>query len=61
MMVSQNDPLNILRNGDDTSHFKVMKSFLVDMQDKIYKLNQDKAHSVRKYKSIKEKFIKYAR
>lgn len=60
-MVSQNDPLNILRNGDDTSHFKVMKSFLVDMQDKIYKLNQDKIHSVRKYRSIKEKFIKYAR
>ena len=60
-MVSQNDPLNILRNGDDTSHFKVMKSFLVDMQDKIYKLNQDKSHYNRKYKSIKEKFIRYAR
>lgn len=38
-MIDQNDPLSAIKNGDDSSHFRIMKSFLVDLQDKIYKIN----------------------
>lgn len=61
MMIEQNDPLNVLKNGDDSSHFRIMKSFLVDMQDKIYRINQEKMATLKKYKSVKHKFLKYAK
>ena len=39
MVVAENDPLNAIKNGDDVSHFKILKSFVIDLQDKLYKLN----------------------
>ena len=39
MVVAENDPLNVIKNGDDVSHFKILKSFVIDLQDKLYKLN----------------------
>ena len=41
-MISQNDPLQSIKNGDDNSHFKLLKSFILDLQEKIYKINNDK-------------------
>ena len=42
LMISQNDPLQSIKNGDDNSHFKLLKSFILDLQEKIYKINNDK-------------------
>ena len=59
-MISQNDPLQSIKNGEDNSHFKLLKSFILDLQDKIYKINSGKKELSRKYKSIKGKFVKNA-
>lgn len=60
LMISQNDPLQSIKNGEDNSHFKLLKSFILDLQDKIYKINSEKKEVSRKYKSIKGKFVKNA-
>lgn len=39
LLVAQNDPLNTIKNNEDSSHFRILKSFIVDLQDKIYKIN----------------------
>lgn len=39
LLVAQNDPLNAIKNNEDSSHFRILKSFIVDLQDKIYKIN----------------------
>ena len=59
-MISQHDPLHSIKNGDDNSHFRILKSFILDLQDKIYKLNSDKKYISKKYKSIKGKFLNNA-
>ncbi len=59
-MISQHDPLQSIKNGDDNSHFRILKSFILDLQDKIYKIHSDKKEVSRKYKSIKSKFVKNA-
>ena len=60
MVVAENDPLNAIKNGDDVSHFKILKSFVIDLQDKLYKLNSQKKMISKKYKSMKSKFVKNA-
>lgn len=60
MVVAENDPLNVIKNGDDVSHFKILKSFVIDLQDKLYKLNSQKKMISKKYKSMKSKFVKNA-
>lgn len=60
MIIAQNDPLNAIKNGDDISHFKILKSFVIDLQDKLYKLNSEKKAISKKYKSLKSKFVKNA-
>ena len=60
MLTAQNDPLNIIKNGDDASHFKILKSFVIDLQDKIYKIGSEKKTLSKKYKSMKSKFVKNA-
>lgn len=60
MVVAENDPLNAIKNGDDVSHFKILKSFVIDLQDKLYKLNSQKKMISKKYKSMKGKFVKNA-
>ena len=37
--MSQQDPIDAIRNGDDNSHFRLLKSFILDLQDKIYRLS----------------------
>lgn len=58
--MSQNDPLNSIKNQDDNSHFRILKAFIVDLQDKVYKANSQKKEVTKKYKSIKVKFVKNA-
>ena len=60
LLVAQNDPLNTIKNHEDSSHFRILKSFIVDLQDKIYKINNEKKEITRKYKSMKGKFVKNA-
>ena len=59
-MLIQNDPLASLKNGEDTSHFRILKSFIVDLQEKIYKQSIEKKEATKKYKSIKSRFVKTA-
>jgi hypothetical protein len=42
MAINQQDPLLSIKNYDDNSHFRILKSFIVDLQDKIYKINSEK-------------------
>lgn len=30
--MSQTDPLVAIKNGDDNSHFTIMKSYIIDLQ-----------------------------
>ena len=60
LLLAQNDPLMSLKNGEDTSHFRIMKSFIVDLQEKIYKVGSEKKEISKKYKSMKSKFVKNA-
>lgn len=60
-MINQHDPLNAVKNGDDTSHFRILKSFIVELQDKIYRINSSKIQTTKKYKSLKSKFMKNAK
>lgn len=60
LLVAQNDPLNSIKNHEDSSHFRILKSFIVDLQDKVYKASTQKKEVTKKYKSIKVKFIKNA-
>lgn len=39
MAISQQNPLNAIKNNDDVSHFQLLKSFIVDLQQKNQKLN----------------------
>jgi hypothetical protein len=59
-MIAQNDPLHAIKNGDDNSHFRLLKSFIFDLQDKIYRINNEKKDASKKYRSIKNKFVKNA-
>lgn len=58
--MAQHDPVESIKNGDDSSHFRLLKSFILDLQDKIYRLSSDKKELSRKYKSVKSKFVKNA-
>jgi hypothetical protein len=60
LLVSQNDPLNSIKNKEDHSHFRILKAFIVDLQDKIYKITVQKKELTKKYKSVKNKFVKNA-
>lgn len=60
MLLSQNDPLLYIKNQEDSSHFRILKAFIVDLQDKIYKISSERKEISRKYKSIKTKFVKNA-
>lgn len=39
ILLSQNDPLLYIKNQEDSSHFRILKAFIVDLQDKIYKIS----------------------
>ena len=42
LLISQNDPIHTIRNQEDSSHFRIMKGFIVDLQDKIIKIAAQK-------------------
>jgi len=58
--MSKSDPLAIIKNGDDNTHFVAMKSIITDLQFKLQSVIEKKQIVEKKYKNIKTKFSKKA-
>ena len=52
---NQSDPLHSIKNGSDSSHFQLMKSYIVDLKEKLSKAVASKKQYEKKYRSLKEK------
>ena len=53
--IGQNDPLPAIKNSSDSSHFQLMKPYVVDLKHKLTKALIDKKEYEKKYRSLKEK------
>ena len=53
--IGQNDPLPAIKNSSDSSHFQLMKAYVVELKDKLTKALVDKKEYEKKYRSLKEK------
>lgn len=51
----QNDPLATIKNGSDSSHFQLMKTYIIDLKEKLAKAVVSRREYEKKYRSLKEK------
>lgn len=52
---AQNDPLASIKNGSDSSHFQLMKTYIIDLKEKLAKAIVGRKEFEKKYRSLKEK------
>ena len=52
---AHNDPLVAIKNGSDSSHFQLMKSYIIDLKEKLSKAVISKKEYEKKYRYLKEK------
>ena len=57
---AQNDPLVTIKNGSDSSHFQLMKTYIIDLKDKLAKAIVGRKEFEKKYRSLKEKLTEKA-
>lgn len=53
--LGQNDPLTAIKNSSDSSHFQLMKGYLVELKEKLSRALQERKDYEKKYRSLKEK------
>lgn len=53
--LGQNDPLMAIKNSSDSSHFQLMKGYLVELKEKLSRALQERKDYEKKYRSLKEK------
>jgi chromosome segregation ATPase len=53
--LGQNDPLPAIKNSSDSSHFQLMKGYLVELKEKLGRALQERKDYEKKYRSLKEK------
>lgn len=54
--LSLSDPLATIKNSGDSSHFLLMKNYIIELKEKLSKATVAKKEYERKYRSLKEKF-----
>ena len=57
-LLSQGDPLVGIKNSDETSHFKVLKAYIVELREKLDRVNDERREYTKKYKSLSGRFTK---
>jgi hypothetical protein len=55
LSAGQHDPLVAIKNGSDSSHFQLMRSYILDLKEKLGKAVGGRKEYERKYRSLKEK------
>lgn len=57
-LLAQGDPLIGIKNSDETSHFKILKNYIVELREKLQKVHIQRKQYTKKYKSVSQKFTK---
>ena len=58
--IGQSDPLTDVKNSSDSSHFHLMKGYVVELKEKLSKTLIQKKQFEKKYRSLKEKISEKA-
>ena len=58
--VLQNDPLTPIKNSSDSSHFQIMKGYVVELKQKLSKAVLEKREYEKKYRLSKDKLLERA-
>ena len=53
--LTQSDPLTSIKNSSDSSHFQLMKGYVVELKEKLSKAVVEKREYEKKYRSLREK------